>query len=264
MESRLPGDLSLETLFGLEGRSVLVTGGTQGIGEMLVRGFHAAGATVHISSRTVEDCEALAADLGERAVASPADVSTPEGCGALAAAVASRTDRLDVLVNNAGTTWGAPLEEYPDSAWEKVLALNLKTPFHLSVACLPLLRAAATPEKPSRIINIGSVDGMSVPRWESYAYSSSKAAVHHLTRHLADRLAPEHVTVNAIAYGVFPSRMTRFAFESEQDELVAAIPLGRAGQAEDAVGVALLLASRAGAWMTGTVTPVDGGYSTLR
>jgi NAD(P)-dependent dehydrogenase (short-subunit alcohol dehydrogenase family) len=257
-------ELAPERLFDLSGRQVLVTGATQGIGEMLARGFHAAGATVHLSARTAADCDELVAELGERATAIPADVSDVEGCAALAAALGERTDRLDVLVNNAGTSWGAPLEEYPDSAWDKVLGLNLKAPFNLSVACLPLLRAAAAPERPARIINVGSVDGMSVPRWESYAYSSSKAAVHHLTRHLAHRLAPEHVTVNAIAYGVFPSRMTRFAFEAEGDELVAAIPLGRSGQPADAVGVAVLLASRAGAWMTGTVIPVDGGYSTLR
>ena len=256
--------LAPRELCGLEGRHVLITGATQGIGEMLARGFHAAGAIVHLSARTAADCEALVADLGPRASALPADVSGADGCTALAQALGERTDRLDVLVNNAGTTWGAPLEEYPDAAWDKVLALNLRTPFQLSVACLPLLRAAASAEQPARIINVGSVDGISVPRWESYAYSSSKAAVHHLTRHLAHRLAPEHVTVNAIAYGVFPSRMTRFAFEAEGDALVAAIPLGRAGRPSDAVGAAILLASRAGAWMTGTVIPVDGGYSTLR
>ncbi len=258
------GGLAPAALFDLSGRHVLVTGATQGIGEMLARGFHAAGATVHLSARTAADCDALVAELGERATALPADVSDAEGCTELARTLGERTDRLDVLVNNAGTSWGAPLEEYPDGAWDKVLGLNLKSPFNLSVACLPLLRAAATPQSPARIINVGSVDGMSVPRWESYAYSSSKAAIHHLTRHLAHRLAPEHVTVNAIAYGVFPSRMTRFAFEAEGDEIVAAIPLGRSGLPEDAVGVAVLLASRAGAWMTGTVIPVDGGYSTLR
>lgn len=251
-------------LFDVTGRHVLITGATQGIGEMLARGFHAAGASVHLSARTAADCEALAADLGPGASALPGDVSTAEGCRALAAALGERTDRLDVLINNAGTTWGAPLEEYPDTAWDKVLGLNLKAPFTLTVACLDLLRAAATPARPARVINVGSVDGMSVPRWESYAYSSSKAAVHHLTRHLAQRLAPEHITVNAIAYGVFPSRMTRFAFEAEGDELVDAIPLGRAGGPDDAAGVALFLAAAAGSWVTGAVIPVDGGYSTLR
>lgn len=251
-------------LFDVAGRHVLITGATQGIGEMLARGFHAAGAVVHLSARTAADCEALAADLGPGASAVPADVSTSDGCRALASALGERTDRLDVLVNNAGTTWGAPLEEYPDAAWDKVLGLNLRTPFTLTVACLDLLRAAASPERPARVINVGSVDGMSVPRWESYAYSSSKAGVHHLTRHLAHRLAPEHVTVNAIAYGVFPSRMTRFAFEAEGEDLVEAIPLGRAGGPDDAAGVAIFLASPAGSWVTGAVVPVDGGYSTLR
>lgn len=254
----------MQDLFDVAGRHVLVTGGTKGIGEMIVRGFHAAGAVVYVSSRTAADCEALVAELGQRAVAVPGDASTQAGCQALAAAVAAHTDHLDVLVNNAGATWGAPLEEYPDAGWDKVLALNLKGPFHLTVACLGLLRAAARPEAPARVINIGSVDGMHVPRWESYAYSASKAGIHQLTRHVAKRLAPEHITVNAIAPGVFPSRMTRFAFESEAEELVAATPLGRTGEPEDAAGAAIYLASRAGAWVTGAVLPVDGGYVTLQ
>jgi NAD(P)-dependent dehydrogenase (short-subunit alcohol dehydrogenase family) len=254
----------VKDLFDVAGRHVLVTGGTKGIGEMIARGFHDAGATVYVSSRTAEDCEALATELGERAVAVPADASSHEGCQQLAADLRAHTSRLDVLVNNAGATWGAPLEEYPDHAWDKVLALNLKAPFHLTVAVLPLLREAADPDHPARVINIGSVDGMHVPMWESYAYSASKAGVHQLTRHVAQRLASEHITVNAIAPGIFPSRMTRFAFEEGADELAAAAPLGRVGRPEDAAGAAIFLASRASSWVTGVVLPVDGGYVTLR
>ncbi|HEY8340920.1 MAG TPA: SDR family oxidoreductase [Egibacteraceae bacterium] len=253
----------MSALFDVAGRHVLVTGGSRGIGEMIVRGFHDAGATVYLSSRDPAACRAVADDLGERAVALPADVSTQDGCRRLAAAVAEHTDRLDVLVNNAGTTWGAAIEDYPDAAWDKVLALNLKAPFHLTVACLPLLRAAATPQRPARVINVGSVDGMHVPRWESYAYSASKAGLHALTRHVAKRLAPEHITVNALAFGIFPSRMMRFAMDREQEELLAATPLGRVGGPDDAAGPALFLASPAASWITGTILTVDGGYVTL-
>jgi NAD(P)-dependent dehydrogenase (short-subunit alcohol dehydrogenase family) len=251
-------------LFDVAGRHVLVTGGTKGIGEMMVRGFHEAGAHVYISSRTAEDCTALTEELGEHATPVPADASTAEGCRRLAATVAEHTDRLDVLINNAGATWGAELEDYPDAAWDKVLAINLKGPFHLTVACLPLLRAAASAQRPARVINIGSVDGMHVPMWESYAYSASKAAVHQLTRHVGKRLASEHITVNAIAPGIFPSKMTRFAFEESGDELVAATPLGRTGEPDDAAGAAIFLASPAASWITGAVLPVDGGFVTLQ
>ncbi|WP_370324147.1 SDR family oxidoreductase [Euzebya sp.] len=250
-------------LFDVAGRHVLVTGATKGIGEMIVRGFHAAGAHVYLTSRTAEDCAALADELGGRAVGLPADVSTLDGVRALAAAVAERTGTLDVLVNNAGATWGADIEDYPDEAWDKVLALNLKSPFHLTVACLPLLRAAATAERPARVIAIGSVDGMRVPIWESYAYAASKAGVHHLVKVMGKRLASEHITVNAIAPGVFPSKMMRFAIEEAEDELVASVPLGRLGQPGDAAGAAVFLASPAASWITGAVLPVDGGMVTL-
>ncbi len=253
----------MSRLFDVTGRHVLVTGGTKGIGEMIVRGFHEAGATVYISSRTAADCDSLAEELGTGAVAVPGDASTVAGCRDIAASVAGHTDQLDVLVNNAGATWGAPIEEYPDEAWDKVLAINLKAPFHLTVACLSLLRAAASPDRPARVINIGSVDGTHVPMWESYAYSSSKAAIHQLTRHVAKRLADDHITVNAIAPGVFPSRMMRFAFEESEQQLVDATPLGRTGQPDDAAGAAIFLASPAASWITGAVLPVDGGMVTL-
>ena len=256
--------MSTSRLFDVSGRQVLVTGGSRGIGEMITRGFVEAGATVYVSSRTAEACQALVDELGDQVVAIPADLSSLDGVQALAAAVAEHTDHLDVLVNNAGTTWGAPLEEYPDDAWDKVLSLNVKTPFHLTVACLDLLRAAATAERPARVISIGSVDGIQVPMLESYAYSSSKAAVHQLTRHLASRLAGDHITCNAIAPGLFPSKMTQFLFDSAGDEIAARTPLGRNGQPDDVAGAAIYLASPAANWVTGVVLPVDGGMVTLK
>jgi NAD(P)-dependent dehydrogenase (short-subunit alcohol dehydrogenase family) len=169
-----------------------------------------------------------------------------------------------VLVNNAGANWGAPLAEFPDSAWDKVLALNLKAPFHLIRACLPLLQEAATPGDPApRVINVGSIDGIQVPLLETYAYSASKAAVHHLTRVLARRLAPR-VTVNAIAPGPFESKMMAETLERFREGIVASCPLGRIGEPEDMAGVAIYLASRAGAYVTGAVIPVDGGIATTR
>ena len=254
----------MSRLFDVSGRQVLVTGGSRGIGEMITRGFVEAGATVYVSARTAEACQALVDELGDQVVALPADLSTLEGVQALAGALAEHTDRLDVLVNNAGTTWGADIEDYPDAAWDKVLSLNVKTPFHLTVACLDLLRAAASPERPARVVNIGSIDGIHVPVLESYAYSSSKAAVHQLTRHLGKRLAREHITCNAIAPGLFPSKMTTFLFDSAGDQIAEQTPMGRNGQPDDVAGAAIYLASPAASWVTGVVLPVDGGMATLR
>lgn len=251
-------------LFDVAGRHVLITGGSRGIGEMIARGFHAAGATVYLTARGADACAAVADDLGERAVALPADVSTPAGVRALVDELSTHTDRLDVLVNNAGATWGADIEDYPDEAWDKVLGLNLKAPFALTVACLDLLRAAATADHPSRVINIGSVDGMRVPIWESYAYSASKAGVHQLTRVVGARLAREHITVNAIAPGIFPSKMTAFALEADEEGLEESVPLGRIGRPDDAAGAAIFLSSRAASWITGAILPVDGGMVTLQ
>lgn len=250
-------------LFDVAGRHVLVTGATSGIGAMIARGFHTAGAWVYVTSRKAANCDAMAEELGERAVSLPGDVATIEGIRDLAGRLADHTDRLDVLVNNAGATWGADLEAYPDEAWDKVVALNLKAPFNLTVACLDALRAAATPERPARVINIGSVDGMRVPIWESYAYSATKAGVHQLTRMVAKRLAREHITVNAIAPGFFPSRMTAFALEGQAEEIQESVPLERFGRPDDIAGAAIYLASPAASWVTGTVLCVDGGMVTL-
>ena len=254
----------MQDLFSVAGKTALVTGGSRGIGLMIARGFVEAGARVYISSRKAEVCDRVAAELAGAGtcMSLPADLSTEAGARALADALAAREEKLDVLVNNAGANWGAPLAEYPDSAWDKVLALNVKSVFHLSRFLLPLLERAARPGDPARIINVGSIDGLHVPVLETYAYSASKAAVHHLTRVLARRLAPHGVTVNAVAPGPFESKMMAETLQRFRDAIVASCPLGRIGEPEDMAGVAIYLASRAGAYLTGAVIPVDGGIST--
>jgi NAD(P)-dependent dehydrogenase (short-subunit alcohol dehydrogenase family) len=252
-------------LFQIEGKVALVTGGSRGIGLMIARGLAQAGARVYISSRKADACARAAEELAKfgTCVALPADVSTERGARQLAAELAGREPKLHVLVNNAGANWGAPLEEYPDSAWDKLLALNVKAVFHLTRAALPRLHAAAAPGDPARVINIGSIDGIQVPLLETYAYSASKAAVHHLTRVLARKLAPR-VTVNAVAPGPFESKMMAATLERFGDSIAASCPLGRIGEPEDMAGVAIYLASRAGAYVTGAVIPVDGGIATTR
>lgn len=256
--------MDVDQLFSIRGKVALITGGSRGIGEMIARGYVAAGARVYISSRKVEACDALAAELCEQGecYSLPADLSTVDGSHRLAAAIAERENALDVLVNNAGAAWGAPFGEYSSDGFDKVMDVNVRAVFLLTQALAPQLRAAASADDPARVINIGSVDGIRVPDLPSYAYSASKAAVHQLSRHLAKELAGEHVTVNAIAPGLFPSKMTEFMFEHEH-ELVASIPMGRAGTPQDIAGLSIFLAARAGAYLTGAVVPVDGGIATL-
>ena len=251
-------------LFAVNGRTVLVTGGTSGIGLMIARGFVEAGARVYVSSRKQQACDRTAAELSRlgdcRSL--PADVSTEAGARELATALTAREPQLHILVNNAGANWGAPFAEYPDAAWDKVLALNVKAVFHLTRLLTPLLAKAGRADDPARVINIGSIDGLHVPGLETYAYSASKAAVHHLTRVLARRLADSHITVNAIAPGPFPSKMMQKTLDDFGEAIVAAVPLRRIGEPEDMAGIAIYLASRAGAYVTGAVIPVDGGLST--
>ncbi len=254
----------MKDLFSIEGKVALVTGGSRGIGLMIARGFVEAGARVYVSSRKAEVCEEVATELSKlgTCVALPADLSTEAEAGRLAQELAAREKALHILVNNAGANWGAPLAEFPDSAWDKVLALNVKAVFFLTRALLPQLEQAVRPGDPARVINIGSIDGLHVPGLETYAYSASKAAVHHLTRVLAKKLSPQGITVNAVAPGPFESRMMAVTLERFKDAIVGSCPLGRIGEPEDMAGVAIYLASRAGAYVTGAVIPVDGGIST--
>ncbi|HEY4947692.1 MAG TPA: SDR family oxidoreductase [Acidimicrobiales bacterium] len=250
-------------LFSVAGKTVVVTGGTRGIGQMIAAGFVAAGATVIVASRKAEAVEATVAELSDHGTCSgfAADLSSEEGARDLADAVAANHGRVDVLVNNAGATWGAPLVEHDRASWDRVLNLNVQGVFHTTKFFLPLLEAGATADRPSRVINIGSIDGIHVPVLESYSYSASKAAVHQLTRHLAKRLAPT-VTVNAVAPGPFESKMMAATLEAFGEQIAAAAPLQRIGRPDDMAGVAIFLASRAGSYLTGAVIPVDGGIAT--
>ena len=252
-------------LFSVRDKVAVVTGGSRGIGLMIARGFVEAGAKVYISSRKAQVCDAVAAELSKSGacVSLPADLGTEAGCRALADEVAKREQQLHVLVNNAGANWGAPIDQYPDDAFDKVFALNVKGVFNLTRFLTPLLQKAASDDDPARVINIGSIDGLQAPMLETYAYSSSKAAVHQLTRVLARRLAPQRITVNAIAPGPFESKMMAETLQRFGDQIRSSNPLGRIGRPEDMAGTAIFLASRAGAYLTGAVIPVDGGISTV-
>jgi NAD(P)-dependent dehydrogenase (short-subunit alcohol dehydrogenase family) len=254
----------MDELFSIKGKTAVVTGGSRGIGLMIAQGFVEAGASVYVSSRKAEVCDGVAAELSRigTCVSLPADLSTEEGCRELADALREREDRLDILVNNAGATWGAPMDDYDEAAWERVMALNVKGVFHLTKFLRPLLEAAGTQEEPARIINIGSIDGLRPPMLETYAYSASKAAVHHLTRHLAKQFAPT-VTANAIAPGPFESKMMAATLDAFGEQIAGSAPLKRIGRPSDVAGTAIFLASRAGAYTTGAVIPVDGGIATL-
>jgi NAD(P)-dependent dehydrogenase (short-subunit alcohol dehydrogenase family) len=254
----------MSDLFSLTGKTALVTGGSRGIGRMIATGLVEAGVRVYVSSRKADACEKVAAELSEvgACAALPADLATEAGCRTLSEALAAREERLHILVNNAGNTWGAPFEEFDEAAWERVLALNVKGVFHTTKFMTPLLRAAATPDDPARVINIGSIDGIHVPVLETYSYSASKAAVHQLTRHLARRLAPD-VTVNAIAPGPFESHMMAATLAAFGEQIARSAPLKRIGRPDDMAGAAIFLASRAGSYLTGAVIPVDGGIATV-
>ncbi|MHB1988970.1 MAG: SDR family oxidoreductase [Acidimicrobiales bacterium] len=255
----------MNDLFSITGKTALVTGGSRGIGKMIAAGYVAAGAKVYISSRKRGVCQEVAAELSEHGtcVAIAADLSGEADCHRLAAEIGERESSLDVLVNNAGATWGAPLVDHDEQTWERVLALNVKAVFHLTKFLTPLLEAAGSAEDPARVINIGSIDGLQVPSMETYSYSASKAAVHQLTRHLAKRLAPR-ITVNAIAPGPFESKMMAATLAAFGEQIAANAPLRRIGRPDDVAGSAIFLASRAGSYITGSVLAVDGGISTLR
>ncbi|MBZ0216285.1 MAG: SDR family oxidoreductase [Fimbriimonadaceae bacterium] len=251
----------MKNLFSLDGKVALVTGGSRGIGLMIARGFVEYGAKTYISSRKADVCDVVAAELSEigTCISVPADLASMDGVKQLASEVAARESVLDILVNNAGAVWAAPIEDFPEAGWDKVMSLNAKSVFFLTQSLLPQLEAAGSPDDPARVINTGSIDGLGIPRLETYSYPASKAAVHQLTRVMASQLAPRHITVNAIAPGPFESQMMAHTLEKYQKQIEQAVPLGRIGRPEDMAGVAIYLASKAGAYVTGTVIPVDGG-----
>ncbi|KAK3821196.1 MAG: hypothetical protein J3Q66DRAFT_280407 [Benniella sp.] len=255
--------MSNSSLFDVKGKVVLVTGGSRGIGLMIAHGFVVNGAKVYITSRSAKVCDQVASELTKlgpgECISIPADLQSLEEVKRLVAEIAKRETQVHVLVNNAGANWSEAIETYPDSAFEKVMNLNLKRVFSLSQAMLPLLEAAATEKLPASIINIGSVDGFQVPMQETYAYSASKAALHQMTKVMASHLGPRHITCNAIAPGPFESKMMAQTLKDFGDVIVAGIPLGRIGLPEDLAATSIYLASRAGAYTTGAVIPVDGG-----
>ena len=251
--------MDIDQLFSLKGRSALVTGGSRGIGRMIAEGYLRAGARVYISARKAEACDATAKELSALGpcVSLPADVSTLEGVQKLVAAYQQHEQSLDILVNNAGAAWGAPYAEFPEGGWDKVVDLNMKTPFFLTQALTPLLKKAAT-DHLAKVIHIASIDGITVNPWETYSYAASKAGLIHLTKRMALHLAPERIIVSAIAPGPFASEMNKAA-RDHADEVAERTPAGRIGTPEDMAGAAIYLASRAGDYVVGSTLIVDGG-----
>ena len=259
-------DIDTTTLFSLSNKVALVTGGSRGIGRMIAEGFVRSGAKVYITSRTPEDCQQAAAELSAFGPchALPADIATREGRRSLIRALETRESSLHILVNNAGANWGATFDDYPEEGFHKVIDLNLTALFFLTRDVTPMLERAGRPNDPSRVINIGSIDGLQVPTilpTPTFAYSASKAAVHHLTKTLAVALAPRQITVNAVAPGFFESKMTAQVLKEHRRGIEDACPLRRIGNPEEMAGIAIYLASRAGAYTNGAVIPVDGGTS---
>jgi len=257
------------SLFNVKDKVVLVTGGAKGIGRMIAEGFVANGARVYITGRDAKALTQAATDLAPLAatagttppVALPADLQRLDACEALAARLTELEGKLHILINNAGATWGADIDTYPDAAWSKVLTLNLQRVFTLTQLCLPLLEKAATPRDPARVVHVGSIDGIRVPSLGSYAYSASKAGLHHLSRHLARDLGPRHITSNVLACGPFETKMMKATLESMGDYIRAENPVGRIGEPADVAGAALFLASKAGAFCNGATIRLDGGLS---
>ncbi len=245
-------------LFRLDGRVALITGGSRNIGKWIAEGFIGQGAKVYISSRKADACFATAAELGPNCIALPQDVSTVAGCKALAAQLAEHESKLDILVNNAGAAWGAPFDSFPESGWDKVMDLNVKSPFFLTQALFEPLKAAASAGQPAKVINITSIDGQRLNPWETYSYQTSKAALIYMTKVLAARLVKDGINMTSIAPGAYPSEMNKAA-RDHGDAVAAGIPAKRLGVPEDLAAAAIYLASRAGDYVVGDTITVDGG-----
>ena len=254
-----------ENLFSLEGRVAVVTGGSRGIGRMIAEGFLAYGAArVYITARKAAACNAAAAEMtalgGGECISIPCDLSTLEGIQIFGKALAEREKKIDILVNNAGAAWAADFDEFPEKGWDKVVDLNMKTPFFLAKELAPLLRAGASEKRPAKLINIASIDGIFVNPMETYPYAASKAGLIHLTRRMAARLIKDHIVVTAIAPGPFQSDMNIDA-RDHADTVATRVPAGRIGLPEDMAGAAIFLASRAGDYVVGSTVTVDGGVA---
>ncbi|MCC2674878.1 MAG: dehydrogenase with different specificity (related to short-chain alcohol dehydrogenase)-like [Ramlibacter sp.] len=255
----------MKNLFDLQGRVALVTGGSRGIGKMIATGFLHQGAKVYITARKAAACDATAEELSAigPCISLPIDVSSIEGARALAAEIAAREPRLDILVNNAGAAWGEPFDTFPEGGWDKVVDLNMKTPFFLTQALHASLKSAASAQRPAKVINIASIDGISVNPWETYSYAASKAGLIHLTKRMALRLAEDHIVMSGIAPGPFASDMNKQA-RDHGDQVAQRVPVGRIGSPEDMAGAAIFLASRAGDYVVGETLVVDGGTTLTR
>jgi NAD(P)-dependent dehydrogenase (short-subunit alcohol dehydrogenase family) len=259
--------LALANLFGLDGKVAVVTGGSRGIGFMIASGLVANGVRTYITARKADACDAAAAELSEHGecISFPADLSTADGLASFVDRLTERESQIDILVNNAGAAWGAPLGEFPEVGFDKVLDLNVKAPFMLTQALLPQLKAGATAEDPARVIMIGSIDGIRVPLGDNYSYSASKAGIHMMARHMAAHLVRDNITINSIAPGPFESKMMAYRLDDPDSRRMveAGVPRRRIGTPQDIAGTVIFLAGRAGAYTTGSVIPVDGGISTL-
>ena len=256
---------SINNLFDVSGKVAVVTGGSRGIGRMIAEGFVRNGVRVYITARKAEACDQTAAELSEfgECISIPADLANTEDLERFAGEIAGREPKLDILVNNAGASWGAPIDEFPESGFDKVLTVNVKAPFMLTQALLPQLRAAASFEDPARVIMVGSIDGLKPAATDSFSYSASKAGIHQMARHMAHRVHTDHITINCIAPGPFESKMMAFALDDPTTRagIERSVPLGRIGRPDDMAGIAIFLSSRAGSYLTGAVIPVDGGIS---
>lgn len=256
----------MSELFSLKGRVALVTGGSRGIGKMIAAGFIDQGAKVYITARKAQACIETAEELskgGGECIAIPMDISTVEGVQALATEIGRRETKLDILVNNAGAAWGAEFDAFPESGWDKVMNVNLKSPFFLTQALHGVLKAAASPEKPAKVINIASIDGITLNPMETYSYHASKAGLIYLTRRLAAKLVKDQILVNAIAPGAFASEMNRAA-RDHGDQVARAVPSGRVGVDGDMAAAAIYLAARSGDYVVGVTIAVDGGIAYAR